>query len=286
MPAGLAEADVACGGQLLVDGQRLAPFLAEPGHLAFAVNLPIDRLVWTGAAPLAALRLIRSDGVADIAVKDGDPQPSVLRSATGRAVLVAEPSVVGARSGDRIMFLSGDSRPKDAHFGPLVRQSLAPFFDCGFHTEGAQSGIPPDQALPRSFAERQEWLTGVLEGCADPGRLILMGRSSGARIASTLADLRPVRGLVCLGYPFRQPGRPDDPSRYRHLPHLRTPTLIIQGSRDPYGGDDVPRLYPLAPRTELVILDTDHGFRMEAAGWERVGREILLFLGHCCPIPE
>jgi monothiol glutaredoxin len=172
------------------------------------------------------------------------------------------------------------------HFGPLVRQSLAPFFDHGFHTEGAQSGIPPDQALPRSFTERQEWLIGVLEGCADPGRLILMGRSSGARIASTLADLRPVRGLVCLGYPFRQPGRPDDPSRYTHLPHLRTPTLIIQGSRDPYGGDDVPRLYPLAPRTELVILDTDHGFRMEAAGWERVGREILLFLGHCCPIPE
>ncbi|MGX9963922.1 alpha/beta family hydrolase [Roseomonas sp. F4] len=270
------------GGALLADGRPLVPFLAEPGRLAFAVTLPVAQLSWVGAPPLSALRLLTSEAGTDLAVDGCGP---ALQSANGPAVLVAELSAPGAARGDCIMFLSGDSRPKDAHFGPLVRRSLVPFFEASFHTEGEQSGIPPDQALPRSFAERQEWLTGVLQGCADPGRLILMGRSSGARIASTLADLRPVRGLVCLGYPFRQPARPDDPSRYTHLPHLRTPTLIIQGSRDPYGGDDVPGRYPLAERTRLVMLDTDHGFRMEPQGWERVGREILLFLGHCCPNP-
>ncbi|NKE46713.1 hypothetical protein HB662_18165 [Roseomonas frigidaquae] len=285
---GQVERDASGGGQLLVDGRPAFAFLAESGRMAFALSLPIVRLDWAGARSLKFLRLVRSEAVLDLPLgMDGTQLPTCppLQAAAGRAVLIAELEDARAELESRIMFLSGDSRPKDAHFGPLVRRSLAPFFTRTFQTEGEQSDIPPDQALPRSFTERQNWLRQVLESSADPGRLILVGRSSGARVASTVADLRPVRGLVCLGYPFRQPERRDDPGRYSHLRHLRTPSLIIQGSRDAYGGADIADRYALGPNTQVVILDTDHGFRMETAGWDRVGREILLFLGHCYAVP-
>ena len=64
----------------------------------------------------------------------------------------------------------------------------------------------------------------------------------GGRIASqVLADpaqpLSAVRGLVLLGYPLHPPGQPDRP-RIAHLPHLATPTLVVQGSEDPFGTED------------------------------------------------
>jgi hypothetical protein len=67
----------------------------------------------------------------------------------------------------------------------------------------------------------------------------------GGRMASLLAaELEamgtPAAGVVCLGYPFHPPGKPEQ-LRVAHLHTLRTPTLIVQGTRDPFGGaDEVP----------------------------------------------
>jgi len=70
------------------------------------------------------------------------------------------------------------------------------------------------------------------------GPLVIGGRSMGGRVASMVADelmdAGLVQGLVCLGYPFHPPGKPEQP-RTAHLEHLRTPTLIIQGERDEFG---------------------------------------------------
>ena len=52
-----------------------------------------------------------------------------------------------------------------------------------------------------------------------------------------VADELHVAGLVCLGYPFHPPQRPEQ-LRTAHLLTLRTPTLICQGERDPFGGLD------------------------------------------------
>jgi hypothetical protein len=43
-----------------------------------------------------------------------------------------------------------------------------------------------------------------------------------------------VSGLVCLGYPFHPPEKPDQ-LRTAHLGELACPTLIVQGERDPFG---------------------------------------------------
>ena len=99
-----------------------------------------------------------------------------------------------------------------------------------------------------------------------PERLVISGKSMGGRIASMMAsDLEllrtPVRGLVCLGYPFHPPGKPDAP-RTGHLQKLDTPTLILQGERDTLGSKEEVRGYELDPKIRIHWLpDGDHGFK-------------------------
>lgn len=92
-------------------------------------------------------------------------------------------------------------------------------------------------------------------------RLVIGGKSLGGRMASMMADRNRVRGLVCLGYPFHPPGRPET-LRIEHLLHIHTPTLILQGARDPFGTQADVAGYPLSSAIRLHWLaDGDHGFK-------------------------
>ena len=103
--------------------------------------------------------------------------------------------------------------------------------------------------------------------------LVIGGKSMGGRFASMVAaDLEregtPVRGLVCLGYPFHAPGQAPDKAEARiaHLRGLETPTLICQGSRDPFGTREQVPAYRLPPSIRLHWLeDGDHGFKPRQA---------------------
>jgi len=89
-------------------------------------------------------------------------------------------------------------------------------------------------------------------------RLVVGGKSMGGRMASLIADACRVRGLVCLGYPFHPPGRPER-LRTAHLETLETPTLIVQGTRDPFGGEDEVSGYRLSKQARLHWApDGDH----------------------------
>ena len=80
-------------------------------------------------------------------------------------------------------------------------------------------------------------------------------------MASLLADEEKVAGLVCLGYPFHPPGKPDH-LRTEHLEKLNTLTLICQGARDPFGSLEEVRDYTLSPAISIEWLeDGDHGFK-------------------------
>ena len=95
-----------------------------------------------------------------------------------------------------------------------------------------------------------------------PERLIIGGKSMGGRIASLVADVAGVAGLVCLGYPFHSPGKPPGPNRLEHLENLRTPTLICQGTRDSLGSAEDVAGYTLSGAIALHWLeDGDHGFK-------------------------
>ena len=93
---------------------------------------------------------------------------------------------------------------------------------------------PPNRAEQLQETWRQ--VVGLL-GASD---LVVGGKSMGGRMASLIADACRVRGLVCLGYPFHPPGRPDR-LRTEHLIDLKTPALIVQGTRDSFGtAEEVP----------------------------------------------
>ena len=68
--------------------------------------------------------------------------------------------------------------------------------------------------------------------------LLIGGKSMGGRVASLVADevhaQGRIAGLVCLGYPFHPPKKPDQ-LRTAHLVGLSCPALIVQGDRDPFG---------------------------------------------------
>jgi predicted alpha/beta-hydrolase family hydrolase len=114
---------------------------------------------------------------------------------------------------------------------------------------------PPD----REPALRLAWHEAI-EALGGPESLVIGGKSLGGRMASLVADEAGVRGLVCLGYPFHPPGNPAK-LRTAHLEGLHTPTRIVQGTRDPFGGRDEVAGYRLSPAIEVTwIEDGDHSF--------------------------
>lgn len=93
------------------------------------------------------------------------------------------------------------------------------------------------------------------------GPLAIGGKSMGGRMASLLADELGAAALVCLGYPFYAPGKPDKP-RVAHLAQLHTPGLIIQGERDALGSRERVSGYPLAPGLRIEWLAAaDHDLK-------------------------
>jgi uncharacterized protein len=113
---------------------------------------------------------------------------------------------------------------------------------------------PPD-AMP----VLQSRLMGLLAGIEGP--LFIGGKSMGGRVASMVADQAGVSGVICYGYPFHPPGKPER-TRTEHLMHLQTPALILQGTRDPFGKPEEVGSYPLSHRIRIAWLESgDHDFK-------------------------
>jgi hypothetical protein len=119
---------------------------------------------------------------------------------------------------------------------------------------GGRTGPDPAPVLTAAWKEAVAALGGG-------GRVVVGGKSLGGRIASMVADEVGARGLVCLGYPFHPPGRPER-LRTAHLAALRTPALFVQGTRDAFGTPEEVAGYALSPAIRLVwIEDGDHSLK-------------------------
>lgn len=95
--------------------------------------------------------------------------------------------------------------------------------------------------------------------------LYIGGKSMGGRVASMIADecftVRRIAGLLCIGYPFHPPNKPER-LRTDHLEQLQTPTLICQGTRDPFGMQDEVRQYALSENIRVTWFeDGDHDLK-------------------------
>jgi uncharacterized protein len=96
-------------------------------------------------------------------------------------------------------------------------------------------------------------------------KLLIGGKSLGGRVASLVADelyeQGDIAGLVCLGYPFHPPGKPDQ-LRTAHLEPLQCPALIVQGERDPFGSRTEIEALTLSKAIAIAwIGDGDHDLR-------------------------
>jgi predicted alpha/beta-hydrolase family hydrolase len=124
---------------------------------------------------------------------------------------------------------------------------------------------------PRAETVNPEYIKAIadLRAKGVTGRLIIGGKSMGGRVASMVADEMfakgEIAGLVCLGYPFHPPGKPEQ-LRTKHLIGLETPTLIFQGTRDEFGTKEEVATYGLSPAIEVIWLeDGDHDLKPRKA---------------------
>ena len=109
-------------------------------------------------------------------------------------------------------------------------------------------------------------------------RVVIGGKSMGGRMASMVADEMNVRGLICFGYPFHPPAKPEQ-LRVAHLETLRTPTLIVQGTRDTFGTPPEVATYALSPQIQVEWIDGgDHSLKKGLD--QAIECAVLFTLGH------
>ena len=108
------------------------------------------------------------------------------------------------------------------------------------------------------------------------GAVLIGGKSMGGRVASLVADelfgQSRIAGLVCLGYPFHPPNKPEQ-LRTAHLEALACPALIVQGERDPFGTRAEVEAFRLSSAIRLHwVGDGDHDLGPRgASGFTRKG---------------
>lgn len=86
------------------------------------------------------------------------------------------------------------------------------------------------------------------------GRLIVGGRSAGARVACRTAEQVGAAAVLALAFPLHPPGRPEK-SRADEL-GVDVPLRIVQGQRDPFGR---PEEFPAD--LDVVAVPGDHSLR-------------------------
>jgi hypothetical protein len=101
-------------------------------------------------------------------------------------------------------------------------------------------------------------------------RVFLAGHSYGGRQSSMLCAEQPelAAGLLLLSYPLHPPRKPEQ-LRTQHFFSLQTPTLFVQGTRDPFGSiAEVDQSLQLIPaKTKLLTIEGaghDLGFKGKA----------------------
>jgi len=124
-------------------------------------------------------------------------------------------------------------------------------------------GGAPDSGpiLMQSWREAIATLSGGKKLVIGGKKLVIGGKSLGGRIASMVADEAGVLGLVCLGYPFHPPGKPEQ-TRTRHLEKMKTPAMVLQGTRDSFGKPEEVAKYKLSKSIRIEWMqDGDHSFK-------------------------
>jgi predicted alpha/beta-hydrolase family hydrolase len=301
--------DGADGPWLACGAREVQPCLVAPGWFAFRVMLPANglrlrspvfRALGDGRAlgfAVQALEVLtpaerRGWAAGDGAAADGfhAAEPGGWQWTDGDARLpdalfagLGGPALLVVRGFGRaagtsthgLAFLAGDSHPMDGHVEAHLLRKLHPFPGAALvrQVDMLRAG---EGSTRVNLGLRQERLSAAV-GAWSGGR-VLVGRSSGARVATLFAARHGAVAVVCLGYPFQPLSGEHEPERYAHLARIGVPVLIVQGRGDPYGGEELVTRLPLSPSVRVALLDVSHEFHLDEPGWDAVARQVLLFL--------
>jgi uncharacterized protein len=127
-----------------------------------------------------------------------------------------------------------------------------------YRVAGRRSPAPAHQLDAAWTAAIDHLVAGELHGLP----LVVGGRSSGARVACRTAEIVGAIGVLCLAFPLlppRRSGAMPAQSRIAELDAVTVPTLVVQGTRDPFG-------IPPATESRMVVqVAGDHSLRTDLA---------------------
>jgi len=155
-----------------------------------------------------------------------------------------------------------------AHVAHSVGLSVA-LVEQPYRVAGRRSPAPAHQLDAAWTAVIDHLVAGELRGLA----LLVGGRSSGARVACRTAEAVDAVGVLCLAFPLQPPrrsGAKPAQSRLAELDAVTVPTLVVQGSRDPFG------IPPATKRRTVAQVAGDHSLRTDLAAVSEAVRAWLL----------
>jgi uncharacterized protein len=159
---------------------------------------------------------------------------------------------------------------------PLLIALAEAFADAGFvvlrcdlpYRQDRPYGPPGPGDAKRDRAGLKNALAAIRNQAT--GRVFLGGHSYGGRQSSMLCADSPeeAAGLLLLSYPLHPPRKPEQ-LRTQHFFNLRTPTLFVEGTRDPFGSiAEIEQALKLIPaKTKLLPVEGaghDLGFKGKA----------------------
>lgn len=142
----------------------------------------------------------------------------------------------GAGAGQRHPFMTSYAK------GLAERGIAVVTFDFAYMEQKRRT---PDRAPVLEETFRRAIVAAVARPEVKTSKLFIGGKSMGGRMATHLGaylekwpSAPKPSGIIAFGYPLSPPRGKRTGDRVAHLKTLTVPTLIVQGTRDPFGGPD------------------------------------------------
>jgi predicted alpha/beta-hydrolase family hydrolase len=155
-----------------------------------------------------------------------------------------------------------------AHVAYSIGMSVA-LVEQPYRVAGRRAPAPAHQLDAAWTAVIDDLVAGELHGLT----LVVGGRSLGARVACRTVEATGAVGVLCLAFPLQPPRRSGTTPAQSRLPELdavTVPTLIVQGTRDPFG------IPPATKRRAVVQVAGDHSLRTDLGAVGEAARAWLL----------
>jgi uncharacterized protein len=138
-----------------------------------------------------------------------------------------------------------------------------------YRVAGKRAPAPARQLDAAWTAVIEHLVAGELHGLP----LVVGGRSACARVACRTAEAVGAFGVLCLAFPLQPPRRSGATPAQSRLPELdavTVPTLVVQGTRDPFS------MPPATERRTVVQVAGDHSLRTDLDAVGEAARAWLL----------